>query len=100
MSRLSDRAVARARRLLPVPPRVVGAIVMRPRLWATALRQARVLAAPGSVRPTSDYLAFRMTTQYGDPGHEPEPADVVSYLCWCRQWRVIAGSGSAARPGR
>ena len=89
MNQLSDRAVARARRLLPVPPRVVGAIVVRPRLWATALRQARVLAAPGSVRPTSDYLAFRMTTQYGDPGHEPEPADVVSYLCWCRQWRAL-----------
>ena len=93
---MSDRAAARARRLLPVPPRVVGAIVVRPRLWVTALRQARVLAAPGSVRPASDYLAFRLTTQYGDPAHEPEPADVVSYLRWCRQWRALT-TGSKTR---
>ncbi len=96
MSRMSDRVVAWARRLLPVPPRVLGAIVVRPRLWATALRQARVLAAPGSVRPSADYFAFRMTTQYGDPDHEPEPTDVVSYLRWCRQWRSLT-SGSATR---
>jgi hypothetical protein len=60
-------------------------------LWSTALRQARALAAPGGVRPAPDYLAFRLTTQYGDPHHRAEPADVVSYLWWCRQWRSITG---------
>ena len=27
-----------------------------------------------------------MLTQYGDAAHRPEPADVVNYLRWCRDW--------------
>lgn len=53
----------------------------------------RRTAAPGWYRrapflpvPTGDYLRFRLITQYGDPNHRPEPADVVNYLAWCRQW--------------
>jgi hypothetical protein len=26
---------------------------------------------------------------YGDPDHEPEPADLVTYLEWCRNWPAI-----------
>ena len=69
----------------------VRAVVVRPHLWATALRQAGRLAAPGWWRrapflplPDPDYLAFRMETQYGSAGHEPAPGDLVAYLEWCR----------------
>ena len=73
---------------------VVTAVVARPRLWATALRQAVALAPTGWWRarpplPTPDraYLRFRLVTQYGDPTHHLDPADVVTYLDWCRSYR-------------
>jgi hypothetical protein len=73
--------------------RVVGAVIRRPRLWMTALRQMYLMAAPGWYRrrpflpvPGGAYLRFRLVTQYGDANHRPEPVDVVNYLAWCKQW--------------
>jgi hypothetical protein len=73
--------------------RVLIAVVRRPGLWLTALAQMRRTAAPGWYRrrpflpvPSGGYLRFRLVTQYGDAGHRPEPADVVNYLSWCKQW--------------
>ncbi|HET9443850.1 MAG TPA: hypothetical protein VFO65_11040 [Acidimicrobiales bacterium] len=75
----------------------VGAVLVRPWLWGTALTQAGRLAAPGWWRrwpplpvPDADYLRFRMQTQYGDPGHRPDPSDLVAYLKWCRGFRRVA----------
>ena len=74
---------------------VAVAVASRPGLWITALRQVRALAVPGWWRrrpwlpvPDAAYMRFRMVTQYGDPGHRPEPADVVAYLHWCRAYRA------------
>lgn len=73
--------------------RAALAVIARPRLWATAIRQCRRTAPPGWWKrrpflpvPGGEYLRFRMITQYGDAQRQPEPADVVSYLEWCRQW--------------
>ncbi len=73
--------------------RVVLAVVRRPSLWPTAVRQMYRTAAPGWYRrapflplPSGDYLRFRLVTQYGDAKHRPDPIDVVNYLSWCRQW--------------
>ena len=73
--------------------RVALALIRHPRLWSTAVRQMYRMAAPGWYRrvpfmplPSGDYLRFRLVTQYGDPNHRPEPADVVNYLSWCKQW--------------
>ena len=73
--------------------RVAAAVARRPRLWATAVRQMSRTAAPGWYRrapflpvPSGEYLRFRLVTQYGDAHHRPEPADVVNYLAWCKQW--------------
>jgi hypothetical protein len=73
--------------------RIGVAVVARPRLWSTVVRQMRRTAAPGWYRrrpflpvPSGAYLHFRLVTQYADAQHRPEPADVVSYLAWCRQW--------------
>ena len=72
---------------------LASAVVPHPELWVTALRQASRMAAsdwwrrpPFLPLPATDYLGFRMLTQYGDAGHRPERADVVNYLRWCRQW--------------
>jgi hypothetical protein len=34
--------------------------------------------------PPAEYVRFRMLTQYGDNEHDPDAADVVNYLSWCR----------------
>jgi hypothetical protein len=67
-------------------------LLRRPGLWPTALVQARRIAHPGWWRrppflplPDPVYLRFRMETAYG-PGGEPEAADVVAYLGWCRDF--------------
>lgn len=72
------------------------ALARHPSLWATALRQILVLARPGWWRtrpflplPDPVYLRFRVQTAYGDPHREPEPADVITYLHWCRSWRQL-----------
>ena len=77
---------------------LVRAVLVRPRLWSTALRQAGRLARPGWWRrapflplPDPDYLAFRLETQYGGAGTAgADPLDLVRYLEWCRdqdRWR-------------
>lgn len=65
--------------------RIGIAVAARPRLWPAAVRQIRRLGLP----PDRAYLAFRLVTQYGDPGHAPTAADVVSYLAWCQQMRRL-----------
>jgi hypothetical protein len=76
--------------------RAATAVVVRPSLWGVAVAQLFRLARPGWWRrrpfiplPDRDYLAFRLQTAYGDPAHEPEPADVVAYLRWCRGVRRV-----------
>lgn len=71
--------------------RAAFALVRRPGLWPTALRQIVRLAPSGwwrrwppLPRPDPAYLRFRMETAYGDPYHAPEATDVVAYLSWCR----------------
>ncbi|MCZ7630494.1 MAG: hypothetical protein M5U19_16300 [Microthrixaceae bacterium] len=73
--------------------RVVVAVLLRPALWAVAVRQALRLASPGWWRrfpplpvPPSGYLRFRLVTAYGGDGSctDAELArDVVAYLRWC-----------------
>lgn len=71
---------------------VVRTLLARPRLWPTALLVGARLVPrgwwrrwPPLPRPDRAYLAFRMETAYGDPGADPEPGDVISYLEWCRR---------------
>ncbi|HUQ39943.1 MAG TPA: hypothetical protein VM030_07280 [Acidimicrobiales bacterium] len=74
-----------------------AAVLRRPGLWPTAVTQIRVLAPRGWWRrppflplPDKDYLRFRLQTAYGDADRDPEPADVVTYLHWCRGARGLA----------
>ncbi len=73
--------------------RAAVAVARHPSLWSTAVRQLLVLAEPGWWRsspwlpvPEAGYLRFRLQTAYGDPDRDPDPADVVTYLHWCRAW--------------
>jgi hypothetical protein len=73
------------------------AVLVRPGLWATAVVQLFRLAPGGWWRrwppvpaPDPAYLRFRLQTQYGDPSREPEAADLVAYLEWCRGYGKVA----------
>jgi hypothetical protein len=73
-------------------PAVVAALAARPWLWWVAGRQALRLAEPGwwhrwppVPRPSRDYLAFRLECATGDANRHAKPAEVVSYLDWCRR---------------
>lgn len=68
----------------------VLAVLVRPALWWTALRQVFRLARPRWWRrapflpvPDAAYLHFRFETAYGATGR-PAPRDLVAYLEWCR----------------
>jgi len=87
---------------------VVRAVLARPALWVTAIRQVGRLAPTGWWKkrpflplPSAEYLEFRLVTQYGG-GHgeslgTPRAHDVVAWLEWCRDFD--RGAGSRARPG-
>jgi hypothetical protein len=75
------------------------AVLVRPRLWGTALVVSMRLARPGWWRhrpflpvPDGAYWRFRMVTAYGGDGSaDPSTADAVAYLRWCRRTRVGRG---------
>jgi len=78
-------------------PGVVAAVLVRPRLWATAIVQIARLTPRGWWRrapflpvPPQNYMEFRLVTQYGgDHGAlqaNIRSKDVVDYLQWCKQW--------------
>lgn len=77
--------------------RALLAVLVRPRLWPTALRQVRRLAPnrwwrrpPFLPVPDRDYLRFRIITAYGGDGtRAPEVEDLVTYLHWCRAWPSV-----------
>jgi len=81
-------------------------VVVRPRLWSTASRQARRLARPRWWArrpflpiPDAEYLAFRFQTQYG--AASPDARDVVTYLEWCREMQhVLHGNGAGSHAYR
>jgi hypothetical protein len=72
--------------------RIVLAVAARPRLWTTAVRQWWRMVPTSWWRhrpflpvPSSDYLHFRMVTQYGTAQRRPDAADVLNYLAWCKR---------------
>ena len=88
--------------------RSVLLVAAHPSLWATAVRQAGRLAPDGWWRrppflplPDRDYLRFRLETQYGTsaPGEGPDPEDVVTYLRWCREQRLLQRQDAGTRAG-
>lgn len=82
---------------------VARALLARPVLWPTALRQIARLAPPGWWRvrpflpvPSAEYMAFRAQTMYGDANRLPDAHDVVTYLAWCRTFPTPPAPGGHA----
>ncbi|MFP4511900.1 MAG: hypothetical protein ACLFRV_03010 [Acidimicrobiales bacterium] len=76
---------------------MVLAVVSRPWLWPAAITTfARLVPRRWWARhpwlpvPDAGFLAFRLTTAFGPDPAAPPPAEVVSFLRWCRVWpRVV-----------
>jgi hypothetical protein len=89
-----ERTAAGARRLTGRGiGRAAAAVARHPSLWGVAWVQGWRLAPRGWWRrfpflpvPARDYLRFRLQTQYGDPDHAPDPADLVAWLRWCKRF--------------
>lgn len=90
----SVRAPSTARFGLRFTREAAAAVLARPMLWPTAVRQLARMTPPRwwtrrpfLPLPDADYLRFRLETQYGT-GPESSGAmrsdDVVVYLRWCR----------------
>ena len=76
--------------------RLGAALIRRPRLLATAARQARALAPdrwwtrpPHLPLPPEDYLRFRQVTSTGSSQDLPAVDEVITWLEWCRALRVL-----------
>ena len=79
------------RRTEPAVIRAVLAVLPRPDLWWTAVRQLHRMTRPGAwrqppfgPRPDPSYAHFRSVTMYGDPDRTVDGRDLVTYLEWCR----------------
>jgi hypothetical protein len=77
--------------------RCAAAVIGRPSLWLTAVRQYRAsvprrwwVRRPHLPVPPAEYVKFRLQTQYGSGEHHIEAADVLNYLSWCKLHRTVA----------
>ena len=78
--------------------RAAIALAVTPALWPTAVRQVFVLAAPGWWRrgavplplPDPGLPPLSPADRVRRPVRAPEPADVITYLHWCRAWPKLA----------
>jgi hypothetical protein len=86
---------------------VVFAVLRRPTLWPTALRQALRLVprrwwAERShlPLPDPDYLRFRTLTAAGGAGRgAPDADEVVAWLRWSRSWPAVSRSARVGGEG-
>lgn len=98
-----DRERVRPPRIPAGSPAVVGAVALRPWLWAAAVRQVRVLAPDGWWRrfpfvplPDPAWMGFRLTTAYGSSSARLDPTDVVVWLAWSN---TVRHAGETHGPG-
>jgi len=79
------------------PMLTIGSVLVRPRLWGTAIGVlwSHLVGGGGSLcsrRPhfAKDYMAFRTETQYGSsrPVTTVDSADVLEYLAWVKDWKA------------
>lgn len=70
---------------------VLVAVIVRPKLWPTALRVMKRFVPnvwwtrkPYLPLPDMKLLRFRIVTQYGDPGAPVSVEDTLAWLRWCK----------------
>jgi hypothetical protein len=69
---------------------VIVVLMRRPILLVEAVRAWFAMRRRGRVLPSSAYLSWRRATAYGDPMATASAHDLVYYLEWRRQMRVMS----------
>lgn len=76
---------------------LVLALLQRPKLVPTAIRQAATMAPsrwwsrfPYLPVPPADYVEFRTVTATGSPDRAPSVRDTIVWLEWCRSMRGLS----------
>jgi hypothetical protein len=70
--------------------RTVGALALRPVILWEALRFLVAVRVHRGLRPSAEYLHWRVHTAYGDHMSETTPEDVVKFLGWRRMMRAAS----------
>ncbi|MGF1617470.1 MAG: hypothetical protein ACFCU2_06625 [Acidimicrobiia bacterium] len=70
--------------------RTVGALAFRPAVWWEALRFLFAVRVHRGLRPSADYLHWRVHTAYGNDMSVTTPDDVVKFLDWRRKMRAAS----------
>lgn len=88
----------------------VRAVAARPRLWPAGWRAYRSLVPgrwwtrrPFLPVPDPAWMAFRLTTAYGDPAARIDPDDLVVWLAWSdtvRPRSLLTPGNFVPRPDR
>jgi hypothetical protein len=71
------------------------ALARRPSLIGEAMRAGFAMRSHHSLRPSRSYLGWRAFTAYGDRMATASAEDLVYYLSWRRETRIIAKWGRA-----
>ncbi len=73
------------------------ALLRRPELWTTAVRQLFTLApnkwwqqSPYLPLPDPSYFNFRLQTAYGDTETAPPTDGLITYLEWVKDWNATS----------
>ncbi|MDH3462324.1 MAG: hypothetical protein OEM32_01700 [Acidimicrobiia bacterium] len=69
--------------------RAVAALLRRPVLLWEAFRAGLAVRAHGRLRPSAQYLHWRVHTAYGNHMSETTADDLIQFLKWRRQMRRI-----------
>ena len=74
--------------------KIIVAIIIRPRIWKSALVQIWRLAPNQWYRyypylpiPAKEWIDFRLQTAYGTTEIVPPPEDVINFLEWTREFK-------------
>lgn len=65
-----------------------AALLRRPLLFWEAVRAALAVRGHGGLRPSAQYLHWRVHTAYGNDMSETTARDFIKFLEWRRQMRI------------
>ncbi|MGI9609020.1 MAG: hypothetical protein ACR2NL_01870, partial [Acidimicrobiia bacterium] len=65
-------------------------LIRKPVLVWEAIRASFAMRGHGGLRPSSDYLDWRVHTAYGDSMSQVTSEDLMAFLSWRRRMRLTA----------
>lgn len=70
--------------------KIVRAMSLRPVILLEAIRFVFAVRVHRGLRPSAEYLHWRVHTAYGNDMSETTPEDVIEFLRWRRTIRAVS----------